>query len=183
MDNMSEGVRGSNRPNSNRRNRPTGNRGHAARPRRRSSPVTNACRPSGSSILVFLLFFALQTPAAAQVTGAGVMRFATDEDASIGAFASVAADVSLMELFGYLSHDAGLWAIQVGGAVPIVRLEALRVSIRFGTHTAISGPDVEPDIQPTVGTGVRIGRRFGVLTEMDRTKTFTLWRAGLFVNW
>ena len=84
------------------------------------------------------------------------MRFATDEVAFIGGFGGLAADVWLVEPFAYLSHDAGVWAIQAGAAVPIVRLETVRVSIRFGTSPAVSGPAVEPDIHPTLGAGVRI---------------------------
>ena len=111
------------------------------------------------------------------------MRFATDEVAFIGGFAGVAADVWLIEPFGYLSHDAGVWAIQAGASAPVVRLETVRVSIRFGTSTAIAGPAVEPNVHPTIGAGVRIGRRFGVLAEVDRARAFTLSRGGLFVGW
>ena len=111
------------------------------------------------------------------------MRFATDEVAFIGGFAGVAADVWLIEPFGYLSHDADVWAIQAGASVPVVRLETVRVSIRLGTSTAIAGPAVEPNVHPTIVAGVRIGRRFGVLAEVDRARAFTLLRGGLFVGW
>ena len=49
--------------------------------------------------------------------------------------------------------------------------------------TAIAGPAVEPNVHPTIGAGVRIGRRFGVLAEVDRARAFTLLRGGLFVGW
>ena len=87
------------------------------------------------------------------------------------------------ELFAYLSHDAGVWAIQAGAAAPVVRLETVRVSRRFGTSSAVSGPAVEPDIHPTIGAGVRLGGRFGVMAEVDRARAFTLTRGGLFVSW
>ena len=82
-----------------------------------------------------------------------------------------------------MSHDAGVWAVQAGVAVPVVRREAVRVSLRAGTSTALAGPAVEPDVYPTVGAGLRVGRRVGVLAEVDRARAFTLWRAGLFVGW
>ncbi|MCY4659202.1 MAG: hypothetical protein OXF93_05235 [Acidobacteria bacterium] len=96
----------------------------------------------------------------------------------------MAVDVGgVVEPYGYVSQDAGVWAIQAGIAAPIVRRETVRVSLRLGTSTAIAGPAVEPSVHPTVGAGVRVGRRFGVLAEVDRAKTFTLLRAGLFVGW
>ena len=132
-------MRALNRPNSYTRNGLTRNGG-------RPVGVPSRCRSGRRrtlaalvSILVFFLFFALQAPAAAQVAASGVMRFATDEVAFIGGFAGVAADVWLIEPFGYLSHDAGVWAIQAGASVPVVRLETVRVSIRLGTSTAIAG--------------------------------------------
>ena len=64
------------------------------------------------------------------------------------------------------------------GRGAVVRFDTVRVSIRLGTSTAIGGPAVEPDIHPTIGAGVRIGRRFGVLAEVDRAKAFTLTRGG-----
>ena len=180
--NLSKDMCAGNRPNSYTRNGLTRNGGlPAGVPSHRSGRRrTLAARVS---ILVFFLFFALQAPAAAQVAAGGVMRFATDEVAFIGGFAGVAADVWLIEPFGYLSHDAGVWAIQAGASVPVVRLETVRVSIRLGTSTAIAGPAVEPNVHPTIGAGVRIGRRFGVLAEVDRARAFTLLRGGLFVGW
>ena len=56
-------------------------------------------------------------------------------------------------------------------------------TLRAGTSPAIAGPAVEPDVHPTVGAGVRVGRRVGVLAEVDRARAFTLWRAGLLVGW
>ena len=94
------------------------------------------------------------------------MRFDTDEVAFIGGFGGVAADVWLVEPFAYLSYDAGVWAIQSVAAEPVVRLET-----------------VEPDIHPTIGAGVRLGGRFGVMAEVDRARAFTLTRGGLFVSW
>ena len=156
--------------------------------------ASQTARPSGLSASgarlreaprqkAILLVFALATPAAGQVATGGVMRFATDEVAFIGGFGGVAADVWLVEPFAYLSYDAGVWAIQAGAAAPVVRLETVRVSIRFGTSTAVSGPAVEPDIHPTIGAGVRLGGRFGVMAEVDRARAFTLTRGGLFVGW
>ena len=147
------------------------------------APAGDELWPLGSRSWCFSSSFALQAPAAAQVAAGGVMRFATDEVAFIGGFAGVAADVWLIEPFGYLSHDAGVWAIQAGASVPVVRLETVRVSIRLGTSTAIAGPAVEPNVHPTIGAGVRIGRRFGVLAEVDRARAFRLLRGGLFVGW
>ena len=143
----------------------------------------NATRLPKASIAALLLLFALATPAAGQIATGGVMRFSTDEVAFIGGFGGLAADVWLIEPFAYLSHDAGVWAIQAGAAAPVVRLETVRVSIRFGTSTAIAGPAVEPNVHPTIGAGVRIGRRFGVVAEVDRARAFTLSRGGLFVGW
>ena len=118
-----------------------------------SALESTATRLPRASIAAILLLFALATPAAGQIATGGVMRFATDEVAFIGGFGGVAADVWLVEPFAYLSHDAGVWAIQAGAAAPVVRLEMVRVSIRFGTSTAVSGPAVEPDIHPTIGAG------------------------------
>ena len=129
------------------------------------------------------LGFTFAPPAVAQVAVGGVMRFATADVGFNGGFGGVAVDVWRLEPYGYLSHDAGVWAIQAGVAAPVVRREAVRVSLRVGTSTAIAGPAVEPDVHPTVGAGVRVGRRFGVLAEVDRAKAFTLWRGGLFVGW
>ena len=42
-------------------------------------------------------------------------------------------------------------------AAPVVRLETVRVSIRFGTSTAVSGPAVEPDIHPPIGPACAFG--------------------------
>ena len=134
-------------------------------------------------LILLLLGFALAPPAAAQVAVGGVMRFATADVAFPGGFGGVAVDVWGFEPYGYLSQDAGVWAIQLGVAAPVVRREMVRVSFRLGTSTAIAGPAVEPNVHPTVGAGVRVGRRFGVLAEVDRAKTFTLWRGGLFVGW
>ena len=82
-----------------------------------------------------------------------------------------------------MSHDAGVWAIQAGVSAPVVRRETVQIAIPLGTSTAIAGPAVEPNVHPTVGAGVRVGRRFGVLAEVDRAKAFTLLRSGLFVGW
>ena len=168
-------MRGRNHPNSNTGNGLTWNGGCSRGAPAESASEVIAPAPPRASIPALLLLFALATPAAGPVAAAGVMRFATD--------GGLAADVWLVEPFAYLSHDAGVWAIQAGAAAPIVRLETVRVSIRFGTSTAVSGPAGEPDIHPTVGAGVRIGRRFGVLAEVDRARAFTLSRAGLFVGW
>ena len=110
-------------------------------------------------MLLLLLAITLAPPAAAQVALGGVMRY------------------------GYLSQDAGVWAIQAGVAAPVVRRERVRVSLRLGTSTAIAGPAVEPNVHPTVGAGVRVGRRVGALAEVDRAQAFTLLRAGVFVGW
>ena len=48
--------------------------------------------------------------------------------------------------------------MQAGVATPVVRREIVRVSLRVGTSTAVAGPRIEPDVHPTVGAGVRIGR-------------------------
>lgn len=55
----------------------------------------------------------------------------------------------------------------------------VRVSLRVGTSTAIAGPAVEPDVHPTVGAGVRVGRRFGVLAEVDREGVHALARGAV----
>ena len=166
------------RPNSNARKELTGDRGAAGASRPDRDP--GAAR-AGVLLLVVL---ALAPPAAAQVALGGVMRFATADVAFHGGFGGVAVDVwGVVEPYGYVSQDAGVWAIQAGIAAPIVRRETVRVSLRLGTSTAIAGPAVEPSVHPTVGAGVRVGRRFGVLAEVDRAKTFTLLRAGLFVGW
>ena len=172
-----------NRPNSNTESRLTPNRGEPAGEGPGSAPERTATRPPRAAIAAILLLFALAPPAAGQVATGGVMRFATDEVAFIGGFGGVAAEAWLVEPFAYLSHDAGVWAIQAGAAAPVVRLETVRVSIRFGTSTAVSGPAVEPNIHPTIGAGVRLGRRFGVMAEVDRARAFTLARGGLFVSW
>ena len=181
--NLSKDMRALNRPNLNWCNGLTGNGGSPRGAQAGSALERNATRLPRAAIAVLLLLFALATPTAGQVAAGGIMRFATDEVAFIGGFAGVAADVWLIEPFGYLSHDAGVWAIQAGASVPVVRLETVRVSIRLGTSTAIAGPAVEPNIHPTIGAGVRIGRRFGVLAEVDRARAFTLLRGGLFVGW
>ena len=145
-------------------------------------------RPSRKLLAVLFLAtlaFAAATPAAAAdgVVAGGVMRFAADEVAFTGGFGGLAVEVWSVEPYGYLSHDAGVWAIQAGVAVPVMRMDAARVLLRFGTSTAVSGPAVEPDVNATVGAGVRIGRRVGVMASVDRAREFTLSRAGLFVGW
>ena len=55
--------------------------------------------------------------------------------------------------------------------------------LRWVLDDVIAGPAVEPNVHPTIGAGVRIGRRFGVLAEVDRARAFTLSRGGLFVGW
>lgn len=134
-------------------------------------------------MILALLMAASAMPAAAQVALGGVMRFATEDVAFTGGFGGLSVDVWRVEPYGYLSHDAGVWAVQAGVAVPVVRREAVRVSLRAGTSTAVAGPAVEPDVHPTVGAGLRVGRREGVLAEVDRARAFTLWRGGLFVGW
>ncbi len=180
---MSKDMCARNRPNFNTESRLTLNGRGPAGERHGSALERNAPGPRRASIAAILVLFALATPAAGQVATGGVMRFATDEVAFIGGFGGVAADVWLVEPFAYLSYDAGVWAIQAGAAAPVVRLETVRVSIRFGTSTAVSGPAVEPDIHPTIGAGVRLGGRFGVMAEVDRARAFTLTRGGLFVSW
>ena len=64
-----------------------------------------------------------------------------------------------------------------------VAFDVWRVEPRLGTSTAIAGPAVEPNVHPTVGAGVRVGRRVGALAEVDRAQAFTLLRAGVFVGW
>ena len=136
------------------------------------------------AIAVFLLALAAPTTAAADgVVVGGAMRFVSDEAAFIGGFGGVAVEVWGMEPYGYLSHDADVWAIQAGIAIPVIRLDVARVLLRFGTSTPVSGPAVEPDINATVGAGVRIGRRFGFVASVDRARAFTQSRAGLFVGW
>ena len=180
---MSKDMSSGNRPNFKSGSGLTPNGGHPAVAPPGSALERNATRLPKASIAALLLLFALATPAAGQIATGGVMRFATDEVAFIGGFGGLAADVWLIEPFAYLSHDAGVWAIQAGAAAPVVRLETVRVSIRFGTSTAIAGPAVEPNVHPTIGAGVRIGRRFGVVAEVDRARAFTLSRGGLFVGW
>ncbi len=163
-----------NRPNSNARKELTGDRSAAGAPRPDRAPGT------ARAVLLLLLALALAPPAAAL---GGVMRFATAEVAFHGGFGGVAFDVWRVEPYGYLSQDAGVWAIQAGVAAPVVRRERVRVSLRLGTSTAIAGPAVEPNVHPTVGAGVRVGRRVGALAEVDRAQAFTLLRAGVFVGW
>ena len=98
-----------------------------------------------------LLIAASAPPAAAQVPAGGVMGFAASEVAVTGGFGGLAVDVRRVEPCGYGNCDAGIWAVQVGAAVPVVRREAVRVSLRAGTSTTIAGPAVEPDGHPTVG--------------------------------
>ena len=166
-----------NRPNSNARKELTGDRSAAGAPRPDRAPGT------ARAVLLLLLALALAPPAAAQVALGGVMRFATAEVAFHGGFGGVAFDVWHVEPYGYLSQDAGVWAIQAGVAAPVVRRERVRVSLRLGTSPAIAGPAVEPNVHPTVGAGVRVGRRVGALAEVDRAQAFTLLRAGVFVGW
>ena len=174
---MSKDMSSRNRPNFKSSSGLTPNDGLPAGAPPGSALERNATRLPKASIAALLLLFALATPAAGQIATGGVMRFSTDETdevAFIGGFGGLAADVWLIEPFAYLSHDAGVWAIQAGAAAPVVRL---------GTSTAIAGPAVEPNVHPTIGAGVRIGRRFGVVAEVDRARAFTLSRGGLFVGW
>lgn len=134
-------------------------------------------------LATFALAFAAPAAAADGVAVGGVMRFSTGEVAFTGGFGGLAVEVWSVEPYGYVSHDAGVWAIQAGVAVPVVRMDAARVLLRFGTSTAVSGPAVDPDVNATVGAGVRIGRRVGVMASFDRAREFTLSRAGLFVGW
>ena len=179
---MSKDMCSGNRPNFNSSSGLTPNGGLPAGAPPGSALERNATRLPKASIAALLLLFALATPAAGQIA-TGFSTDETDELAFIGGFGGLAADVWLIEPFAYLSHDAGVWAIQAGAAAPVVRLETVRVSIRFGTSTAIAGPADEPNVHPTIGAGVRIGRRFGVVAEVDRARAFTLSRGGLFVGW
>ena len=95
---------------------------------------------------------------------------------------------AILLLFALATPAAG--QIATGGVMRFATDEVafiggltVRVSIRFGTSTAVSGPAVEPDIHPTIGAGVRLGGRFGVMAEVDRARAFTLTRGGLFVSW
>lgn len=72
-------------------------------------------------------------------------------------------------------------AIQAGAAAPVVRLETVRVSLRFGRAPPSAAPPSSPT--STIGAGVRLGGRFGVMAEADRARAFTLTRGGLFVSW
>ena len=82
------------------------------------------------------------------------MRFSTDEVAFIGGFGGLAADIWLIEPFTYLSHDAGVWAIQAGAAAPVVRLrDRARLDpasvvgdghLRSACRDVRDGPDVDP---------------------------------------
>ena len=116
-----------NRPNSNARKELTGDRSAAGAPRPDRAPGT------ARAVLLLLLALALAPPAAAQGDLGGVMRFATAEVAFHGGFGGVAFDVWRVEPYGYLSQDAGVWAIQAGVAAPVVRRESPWVSLRLGT--------------------------------------------------
>ncbi len=138
----------------------------------------------GIAAFVALLIAAPTSPAAAQVALGGGMRFDAADVAFTGGFGGLAVDVRRVEPYGCLSHDVGVRDVQAGAAVPVVRREAVRVSLHAGTSTAVAGPAVEPDVQPAEGAGLRVGRRVGVLAEGDRARAFTLRRgAGLFVGW
>ena len=116
------------------------------------------------------------------------MRFDAADVTFTGGFGGLAVDVRRVEPYGCLSHDAGVRAVLAGLTVPVVRREAVRVSLRAGTSTAVAGPAVEPTVEPDVhpdrGAGLRVGRHVGVLAEGDRARAFTLRRgAGLFDGW
>ena len=125
--------------------------------RRNLTPAAVAgrrARPGpGIAAFVALLIAAPAAPAAAEVAPGGGMRFNAAQVAFTGGFGGLAVDVWRVEPHGCLSHDAGVRAVQAGAAVPVVRREAVGVSLRAGTSTAVAGPAVEPDVHPTVGAG------------------------------
>ena len=145
-----------NRPNSHICNGLTRNSGHPVDTPPGSAPEANAPGPPRAWIPALLLLFAPTTPAAVGTGSDGPVR----------------PDVQLVAPFGHLSHDAGVVAVQTAAAGPVARLRTW-ASIRSGTGAAVSGPDVEPDVLPTAAAGAYVGRRFEVLAEADRTRTFT----------
>ena len=136
-------------------------------------------------IAVCALVLLLATTASAQdrIALAGPMRFAAEDIAFRGWFAGAQADVWRVEPFGYLSEDAGVWAIVTGAAVPVRRGALGRISIRFGTEIVLHGPAVDPGAHPLIGVGGRLGRRYGIAASVDRAPEFTLLRMGAFVGW
>ena len=113
----------------------------------------------------------------------GPMRFSSGDGAFLGGFVGVAADVWRLEPFAYLSEDGGVWAMQTGAGIPLVRGDKGRLSLRLGAEIVLGGPAVEPGAHPMIGAGLRLGHRFGVVASVDRAREFTLSRAGVFVRW
>ena len=82
----------------------------------------------------------------------------------------------------------GVWAIQTGVGLAILRMDTARATVRVGTSTAVRGPPYVKGVNPTIGMSLRLGQRWGGVAEMDRAfpddgPAFTLTRAGLFVGW
>ena len=134
-------------------------------------------------VLFTLLVCAVPVAAQERIALGGPLRFSTEDISLVGWFAGAHADIWRVEPFGYLSEDADVWAIVTGAAVPVWRGARGRLSVRFGTEIVLRGPAVEPGAHPLVGVGGRLGKRYGVAASIDRSRTFTLMRAGFFVRW
>ncbi len=116
----------------------------------------------GIAVFVALLIAAAATLAAAQVALGGGMRFDAEDVAFTGGFGGLAADIRRVGPYGCLSRDAGVRAVPAGVAVPVVRREAVRVSLRAGTSTSVAGSGRRAGRPPGLGAGPRVGRRVGV---------------------
>ena len=162
------------------------------------------------TILLLTVALSLPLTAGAQdgTVAGGTMGFHHPNAAWPGAFVGATVSVWRIEPYGYLSYDydrvqlaeagavgpdavwgtLGVWAIQTGVGLPIVRMDTARATVRAGTSTAVRGPPYAKGVNPTIGMSLRLGQRWGGVAEMDRAfpdngPAFTLTRAGLFVGW
>ena len=114
------------------------------------------------------------------VMGTSVGRGTDLVDPSIGEFHHRLVGPRELSLSHHRAYGSRTTAVRSSEGSPGSRSTS---GFRLGTSTATAGPAGEPNVHPTIGAGVRIGRRFGVLAEVDRAGAFTLSRGGLFVGW
>ena len=150
---MSKDMCPRNRPNFNTESRLTPNGGRAAGEQPGSAPESNAAgSPRASRPALRRLFASPETPAstAAATGGSGGPPADVDE---------------LVATPGRPGRDVGAVVVELAAAAPAAGVET-EASSRPGT--AAAGPDVEPDIVPTAGSGVQ------GLAAADRPRAFTM---------
>ena len=150
---MLKDMRARSRSKSNSRNTLAPNGGGVAGEPRGSAPKGSAPRGSGDLEPGLRSFFAPGTPASAEATPGGSAGPPADVD-------------ELVEPLGHAGRSAAVDVATAAAAEPVGGL-AMEASIWSGTGAAVTGPDIEPDVVPTDGSGVQ------VLAAADRSRAFT----------